>query len=307
MRNYKGHLYLIMSFTMAGTSIIAAKFLTALGTFTITSVCLFLILLILTPYCHVRIMNYLKSLNCNDWIMICFQAVFGIFLFRAFLLSGLKITSSLEAGILISCSPVITSTLAHFFLKEKANAKTFLGVSLAFIGILLLQGINTRLNTSHLLGNLLVLCAAASESVFNTLSRIYSRSKSQGNKLFDPLLQTMLVSFVALILCLLPAFREHPFKSLSILDIRGWLSIIWYGFVVTLLSYILWYAGIKRCNAYTAAAYSCIMPLTSMLLSFIILGEAITGIQWVGSGLILLGVMLITIFTSKQVIAKESQ
>jgi len=299
MGNYKAHFYLFLSFTLAGTSIIAGKFLTSLGTFTITSVCLFLVLLILIPFYHFRILNYLKTLNRNDWILICLQAVFGIFLFRAFLLSGLKITSSLEAGILISCSPVIISILAHFLLKEKASAKTFLGVSLAFIGILLLQGINTGLTTSHLPGNLLVLCAAASESVFNILSRIYSRNKSHEDKLFDPLLQTMLVSAIALILCLLPALREQPLKSLAALDVKGWWSIIWYGFIVTLLSYVLWYAGIKRCNSYTAAAFSCVMPLTSMLLSFIIFGEAITGIQWVGSGMILFGVMFITTFTKR--------
>lgn len=295
MENFKGRMYLFMSFALAGTAVIAARFITSLGTFTITASSLLLAIVLSIPFYGIETKKSLNSMKKSDWIMISLQAFFGIFLFRAFLLYGLQHTSSAEAGILIGCAPVITCILASFILNEKADRKTIAGILFAVAGIFLLQGKQfLSLSLLNLLGNALVLCAAVSESAFNILSRIHSARKTPGNTdKLDPVVQSLLVSVIAFVFCLIPALFEHPVSSLMLLDARGWLSITWYGLIVTMLSYVLWYAGIKRCSAYTAAAFSSLMPLTSMLLSFLILKENISGIQWLGGSMVVLGILFI--------------
>jgi drug/metabolite transporter (DMT)-like permease len=295
MENIKGRVYLTISFVFAGTSVIAARFVPDyLGTFTITAVSLLAALVILLPFYSLRIKETIGLMNKNDWKMICLQALFGIFLFRAFLLFGLQNTSSTEAGILIGAAPVLTSILARVVLKERANAKTVGGIIFAVLGVLLFQGaLLSSLEVEHILGNMLVLCAAACESLFNILSRVHSVNKAASNvDKIDPVVQALLVSAVAFLFCLIPASLEHPVLSLISLHLKGWISLLWYGLFVTMLSYVLWYAGIRRCTAYTAT-FSSVMPLTSMVLSFLILKEPIEGMQWVGGGSIILGVILI--------------
>ncbi|EGW40222.1 putative membrane protein [Desulfosporosinus sp. OT] len=68
---------------------------------------------------------------------------------------------------------------------------------------------------------------------------------------------------------------------------------MWYGLFVTALAFVFWYAGIKRCGAFTAAAFSGMMPFTSMLLSVIILGEHPGWQQWLGGILVIFGMVLI--------------
>nr|WP_255711463.1 DMT family transporter [Pelosinus baikalensis] len=109
----------------------------------------------------------------------------------------------------------------------------------------------------------------------------------------EPTVQSLLVSAVAFLFCIIPAAFEYPVSSLLLLDLKGWVSILWYGLIVTMLSYVLWYAGIKRCTAHTAAAFSCLMPFTSMLLAFLILKESIETMQWIGGSLVILGVILL--------------
>jgi len=71
------------------------------------------------------------------------------------------------------------------------------------------------------------------------------------------------------------------------------MALLWYGLFVTALGFIFWYAGIKRCGAFTAAAFSGMMPFTSMLLSIILLSEHPGWQQWSGGILIIAGTTLI--------------
>jgi drug/metabolite transporter (DMT)-like permease len=295
MESIKGRISMAAGFALAGTAVIAARFVTdILGTFTITAASLFAALVILLPFYRIRVRQAMRAMDRNDWKMIFLQALFGIFLFRAFLLFGLQHTSSTEAGILIGAAPVLTSILARAVLKERADGKAVAGIFFAVSGVLLLQGgYGSGLSPEHLLGNMLALCAAACESLFNILSRAQSIKKAAAAETTDPVVQSLLVSAIAFFFCLVPAFLEHPVNALCSLPPDGWAALLWYGLFITMLSYVLWYAGIKRCSAFTAAAFSSVMPFTSMVLSFLILREPIRGAQWLGGGLIIAGVTAI--------------
>lgn len=310
MEKFKGRFYLTLGFIFAGTSVIAARFVsTFLGPFTITAVSLLAALVILLPFYYFQIKVAIKQMNKNDWLMISLQALFGIFLFRAFLLFGLQMISSTEAGVLIGTAPILTSILAYTLLKEKTTLKSITGILCAVLGIILLQGAHfSNFTLAQFIGTLLVLGAAACESLFNILSRLHSLNKTTGNmNLIPPVVQSLLVSAVAFIFCFLPALAEHPASALYALDYKGWLSLLWYGLFVTILSYVLWYAGIKRCTAHTAAAFSGLMPFTSMILSHWILNESITFLQWIGGGMVIFGIIIIGISQSQEDKAPQFQ
>lgn len=295
--NLKGSVFLFLAFTLAGTSVIAARLVSGyVGTFTITVVSLFFAVVSLAPFLVKRIISAVKSLNQRSWLMLLLQAVFGIFLFRLFLLQGLLKTSAGEAGIMTGAAPAITAVLASLLLKEPAGRHNTAGIIFTTAGILLVQGIlsGNELKPEHILGNLLVLCAAACESIFNVLSRMNQlKSKKQKLQPIDPAVQTLLVSGIALLLCFVPALFEQPVSSLKTLDWQHWLALVWYGTVVTALAFICWYAGIKRQSAYAAAAFSGMMPLTSMILAVTVIGESADWHQWIGCAVVMLGMTLI--------------
>ena len=294
MKKFSGYIFLTCAFTLAGTSVISARLLSgSLGTFTTTGVSLFFALLVLLPLCARKIAPVVRTMSRGDWIYVALQALFGIFLFRFLLLQGLLHTSTTEAGVLTGATPAITTILAWGWLRERLRAKNVAGILSTIAGIVLIQGVATgSFSSAHLWGNLLVLGAAASESVFNTLSR-KSALKAGPKKEFDPIVQTALVTLFALVFCLLPALFEQPVQRLSALNISGWLALVWYGWMATSLAFICWYAGIKRCPVRVAAAFSGMMPFTSLLLSVVVLKEAAGWYQWIGAALVILGMVII--------------
>jgi len=289
-----GKLYLTGAFALAGTSVITGYLLSsALSGFTIMAVSMVVVLAGLLPFYAVRTIRTVRILSGHDWLMLLFQAVFGIFLFRIFLLFGVQSTSTAEAGILTGATPAITSVMAYFILKERFSGLTAVGIGGTVAGIVLLQGgslVSVQFSSRHFFGNVLILCAAASESTFNIISRKHG---SRSSVSIHPMVQTLLVSAITLCLSVIPALLEHPFAALSALRRQEWLALLWYGFIITALAFAFFYSGARRCDAYTIAAFSGTMPLTSVLLSVLFLHESTTWVQWIGGALILLGMTLI--------------
>ena len=297
-RDRKGPMYLIFAFTLAGTSVVAGRLVSGkLGVFTITGASLFFALIFLVPACFHKIVRVIKRLSLRGYLLLALQALCGIFLFRMFLLSGLKMTSSAEAGILTSATPAITAVLAMAFLREKANGRKLAGIGMTMAGVLLIQGLlapDSAFAPNHFLGNMLVICAAACEAVFNVFSRAFVTKGASGvPQPVEPPVQTAIVSAMALVLCLFPALLEQPARRLAAIGFTQWLALLWYGLFVTALAFICWYEGISRCGALTAAAYSGMMPFTSALLSVLFLGERLVLAQLAGGLLITGGMILI--------------
>lgn len=297
MKLHKGHLYLMLAFSLAGTSVITGRSLTAaLDSFAITIISLLLMLFCLFPFFAAKTLRTIRRLKRADWTALFCQALFGIFLFRTLLLTGIPLTSTAEAGILTGAAPAITAVLACFFLRESLSAKAIWGILCTVTGIILLQ--NSHLTTTslvwqHTAGNLLVLGAAACESVFNVISRKQKRGDETAQAPIHPLVQTMLVAVAAVSLCLFPALWKKSLAALWSIGWQDWSALLWYGLVITALSFVCFYEGVKRCDAYTTAALSGLLPLTSLLLSVLFWGEAMTCQQWLGSLLVVCSVLLL--------------
>lgn len=135
-------LYLFGAFMLAGTSVITAWLLNGkLAAFTITAISLLLALMILVPMRLQALVRTLRSRAGTNWRQLLLQAVFGMFLFRMFMLFGLSHTSAAEAGIITGATPAITVVLASLVLKERVNRFSLLGIASTVSGIILIQGL----------------------------------------------------------------------------------------------------------------------------------------------------------------------
>ncbi len=298
MNRLSGKIYLIFAFSLAGTSVISARFVTGkLGTFTITAMSLLFALVFLIPLGGRKLIKYVRYISLRNFLFLSLQALCGIFLFRIFLLSGLNDTSAGEAGILTGATPALTAILAMVVLREAVSGRKLAGIFCTVGGILIIQGVlssGNGLSLEHIFGNMLVLCAVACEATFNILSRVFAiKTVEDQEEPSSPITQTAIVSAIALILCLIPALFEHPLNDLSKIGFMEWTALLWYGIFVTALGFICWYMGITRCGAFTAAAFSGMMPFTSMVLSIIVLGENVDYQQWLGGFFVVAGMILI--------------
>ncbi len=81
--------------------------------------------------------------------------------------------------------------------------------------------------------------------------------------------------------------RAFDFSRTTIAD---WLPVVYYGIVVTVIAFILWFRGISKVPASTAAVFTGVWPVSAVLLSYIILKEQFVVSHLLGIVCVLLGI-----------------
>jgi drug/metabolite transporter (DMT)-like permease len=291
-----GRLYLAIAFTLAGTSVIAARFATAyIPPFATTFLSLVFASATAIIFFGKKMYGAVNRLSKKTWTVIALQSIFGSFLFRIFLTIGRRHIGTIEAGIITGATPAITALLTWIMLREHLSLHAIAGVSLTFIGILLVQGspFEAALGSLQPLGAVMVLCSAACESLFTTLTRKLHMGAKDEEPL-PPAVHAGLVSVFAMPLSLVPALAERPWAAIAELPPIGWIALIWYGSIATVVAFAFMFAGAKRCDGYTIAAFAGIIPITSTVLSVVLLQEPIGGYQIAGCALVVLAVLVIS-------------
>lgn len=144
-------------------------------------------------------------------------------------------------------------------------------------------------------------CGQGADSKLNRLNgqnEAAGQAKSEateqagGHKPMSALYRTTLVTLYAF-LCLLPfAVRDAMHHNVMSSDLTTVLCIVYYGFFVSFLSYVFWFKGISVIPAGIAASFTGLVPLTGIILSWLILREPLNVLHIAGLGGVLVGILL---------------
>lgn len=205
------------------------------------------------------------------------------FLFEA---KALELTSASQAGMITAMLPLLVALLAWGILKEQIPRKTIAGFLLAIIGAcsLSLAGESSVNAPNPLLGNfcefLAMVCAAGYTISLKHLSDNYP-------PLFLTAFQAFLGSVFFFPFLLLPGvgFPTH-------IEIGPLWAIIYLGTFITFGAYACYNYGVSRIPASQAAGFVNLIPVFSVLLGMIILGDRLNLIQWLACGLVFGGVWI---------------
>ncbi len=282
----EGYAFLTGAFILAGSSVVASKVLAGLPVFFAAAGGVAVALLALAPLAAGEA-RPAKGAMLSSMPLLAAQAFFGVALFRVLMLAALSRARASEAGIATSVTPVITALLAGLFLKERIRLRTAAGIVLAAAGIAAIEtgGAATTIDLGRLLGCFLALGAAASESVFNVLSK--SLDASIGPRRASA--AVMAIAFVFLTTLSLISGEKVEWRTIGYGQA---LAFAYQGLFASALAYVLWYAGIARVPASTAGVFSGFIPLSSFALSALILGERPRGLACLGCALAICGVLL---------------
>jgi len=293
MKNKKtlGYLQLSMGMIFAGSSVVVGKILQPYPVFFAVDLSLIIAVIFIYPIAIIvegRIK--IKEVKKSEWKYIILQSLMGIVFFRIFMMLGLKYTSAMKAGIVLSATPAVLAILARLFLKENITKIMVIGISLCVVGILLINISRIEIksfNVNELIGMFFILISVISEAMFT----IFRKKQGSGEK---PLISTFLVMLIAFVLLLPLGINDFVSMDKSVLGIDIILPIVYYGVFASALAYVCWFSGLVKVNANEAAAFTGLMPIASVLLSVIVLGEKIRLVYIFGIVCILLGINLIT-------------
>ncbi|MGW9019603.1 DMT family transporter [Priestia megaterium] len=199
---------------------------------------------------------------------------------------GTMLSSAQMGAIITSSTPAFMVIFARLILKERLNMKKGISVGLATIGVLLIVG-NGHINMSSQLGGISLLMAALTWALMSILIKRVPSS-------YSPVVITtysILVAILVLTPFVYKGLAEIHISKLTDPTIGG--GLLYLGIVSTALAFILWNRGLQLLNASSGGLFFFFQPLVGTLLGWLLLGETIGGTFWIGSFLILSGVLLV--------------
>lgn len=276
---------------IAGSSVVVGKLLTHRLPVLLTAAgSLFMALLVLLPMTW-RAHRGFPRVPKSDLKVLALQALTGIVMFRVFLLYGLRLTSAAAGGIITSTMPAVVGLISFLCLKEKPAWNKLGGIASSVVGVLIINTMSISANAAgkwSLWGNILVFLAVIGEALFMTIQKKISQDVS-------PLTRTTLVSLFGFFSILPFAVYEglqYDFTSIHWLD---FLCLAYYGIIVTAVAFILFYKGASAVPATTAGVFAGFMPISSVLLSSLMLGEKLMFQHMFSLGFVVTGIGLMAL------------
>lgn len=197
--------------------------------------------------------------------------------------------SAALASVLMQTQVFYTVVFSAFFLHERPGRNLQWGLGLAALALLCF-GYDVLVSAGQsvtALGLLLNLGAAGMWAVSNIVARKAQQSVADPAG-YDPLAFVVWSSLVPILPFLaLSAWLDAPFiwASLAQVSWHSWASVLYLGWLATILSYALWTGLLKRYPANRVAPLSLGVPVVGLLAGVLGLQESVTGWQWLGTGL----------------------
>lgn len=291
-------LKIILAMSIVGSSIVAGKMIVQSFPLFLASELRFLVATIILVPLMIKVEG-IPSIHKKDFFFLFLQALFGVFLFNVFMLNGLTKTTAIEGGLITSTVPAFTVVLSCLILKEKLTTNLVIGILFAVLGTVIINvyGLLSSVGSglSSLFGNLLIFGAVISEALFIIFGKFVTQRVS-------PLAISTFVSFFGSILFLPFALfegRQFEFKEVTITE---WGLVLYFGIVVTVIAFILMHQGVSKVPASTTGVLTSFLPLSSIILSVVLLGDKILFLHFIGFWFILIAVF----FLSKQEIIRQA-
>jgi len=184
---------------------------------------------------------------------------------------GMQYISAGATSILYYTQPIIVAALATIFLEEPFSSKKALAIAFGFVGTLLifLENLSTGLLS---FGGLLVLSAAFSWAAGTVIFKKLVESEN-----FLQITSVLLVTAGTLLLTFSIFFEATLVVSLNLVLTLMYLSIVCSAFGIA-----LWYYLLKHHEASQASIWLFLVPVFTVLLGWLLLGEKVYVAEVIG-------------------------
>ena len=280
-----GHLAALLTIVIWGTTFISTKILLVdfqpLEILFFRFVMGFLALLIVSP-------RRLKGIGYKKEAVFMAAGLCGICLYYLLENIALTYTMASNVGVIISIAPFFTVILVRLFMKseEKIRLNFLIGFVVAMAGIFLISFDGTKLELNPV-GDLLAFGAAFVWACYSILTRKIS---SFG---YSVILATRRTFFYG-ILFMIPVlfFLDFKLELVRFTNLSNLLNIFYLGLGASAICFVTWNYAVKVLGAVSTSIYIYMVPVITVVTSFLILKERITILSGMGTMLTLAGLFI---------------
>lgn len=250
--------------------------------------------LIMLPFAYKNLWLERKII-VKSWPLLTLFGWLGICNYNLFLYIGLTSTTVTNAVLLNSIMPVMILITSRLLLGNKTSWLQNTGIFISTIGAITIVSrgsLDTLLHLTISQGDLWIITAAISWAIYSVM--IVRRPKDMS--LIGFFTSTAIIGT----LFQMPLFFLFGETQLTDLTTGNWGAILYMAVFASIGAFLCWNTGIQKLGAATAGQFIHLLPVFSICLSVIFLGENLFRFHYVGILLIFSGIFVATILSNKR-------
>jgi len=189
-----------------------------------------------------------------------------------------------DAGVIQAAIPAASALFAIPLLGERGTVRSWLGIVLSTVGVVVLVAGTSAVGEGSLAGDLWIVLTVIDWALYNIAVRRISRRAS------DTAITAAALIYGAGLVLPLGVFELAT--GLPSVTTESALAILFLALFSSALGYWLWSYGLSRVEAGRASSYLNLLPLIAVLSGALALGERVGPIELLGGALILSGVAM---------------
>ena len=232
-----------------------------------------------------------KEVIKEHWKALLLMGLTGVAGFNTLVYLGLHYTTSINASLVNTITPLIIIVLSYFLLKEAIVYNQLLGLVLSISGVLLILSsgsLNTILTLSFNIGDLIVFAAVILWGIYSIIIKYNSNRIPLYTSLAIPMIIGM---FILLPFSLWELFIADQELVWSIYSIS---AIIYVGIFASIVAFLSWNKAVSLIGPGKASIFLTLIPLFTTIFAVAFIGETIQWYQIAGGALAIAGIYLST-------------
>ena len=238
----------------------------------------------------IRMEKHRWRLGKKDLLTVVFIGFIGMVGYHMFFYTALKYTTAINASVIGAMSPLVMNVVSVFFLKAKLGWKRLSAILLSLTGVVLIitngniEGfVKGGFNPGDFLMMIAVLCWVA-----------YGIMSKKVMENYSPLIITA-YSFLTAAVMLFPfALADLGTGYLPKTTFSGWMAILYMAIFPSVIGYLVQQVSFKKLGTGKTMMFINLVPVFSIVLAVIFLGETISLLK-IGFALMIIAGVYISI------------
>ncbi|WP_050469481.1 DMT family transporter [Herbaspirillum chlorophenolicum] len=218
-------------------------------------------------------------------------ALLGMVLFQSLAYFAAATSSATSMGIIASLMPLLTLLLSIQLLSEPPTVGTVAGGVLSLFGLAVLIGRGHPLalfDQGVVMGDLLMLLATISYGLYGVMLRRWALPLRTWQLLYMQVLMAVVLLFPGFV------FGHHSPLTADNLPL-----LLYAGIAASIVSQFLWMKGVSHLGASHCSVFVNLMPIFTVAIAVLALGEDLHGYHAIGGGITLAGVLMAQILKQR--------
>ncbi|GIO27126.1 DMT family transporter [Ornithinibacillus bavariensis] len=251
---------------------------------------LFFSVVLMAPLMLLKYRHEFKGIEKKDWILSIFAGIFLAFHFILWF-ESLNYTSVASSVVLVTLQPIFAFIGTYLFFKERFTPGAIISMVIALLGSVIISWGDFQISGMALFGDILAFIGAIAITA-------YFLAGQNARKRLSLMTYTFVVYGVSSITLLL--YNLLLTNSFTGYSVDYWIIFLALAIFPTFLGHSLFNWAIKWLSTSTISMAIVFEPIGASILAYFILDEKITWSQWLGGTIVIFGLFLFIMSTTRK-------